>query len=177
MSVPHDAGPEFSRPFDVRQAEGLTPHLEAGEGERAALARRFGLVRINSLTADLALTRLDRTVEARGGLKAEIVQPCAVSAEDLPVSIDEPLYFRFVPERAGHSPDEEVEIDAEDCDEIEYPGTHFDLGEAVAQSLGLAIDPYLTGPEAEAARLAAGIGSPEDHGPFAALKGLKPGKA
>lgn len=169
-----NTGPEFSRRLDVRQVEGKQPHLEANEAERAALARRFGLVRIDSLAADLDLARQDRIVEARGRLKARIVQPCAVSAEDLPVSIDEELFFRFVPESTSHKPDEELEIDADDCDEIEYSGTHLDLGEAVAQSLGLAIDPYLTGPGADAARKAAGLATPEDQSPFAALKGLKP---
>lgn len=174
--APENRGSEFSRPFDVRQVEGKAPHLEASEAEREALTRRFDLVRINSLSAELELHREDRIVEARGRLRAEIVQSCAVSAEDLPVSVDEELFFRFVPQRTDHAPDEELEIDADDCDEIEYTGTHVDLGEAVAQSLALAIDPFLTGPEAEAARKAAGIGSPEDQGPFAALKGLNLGK-
>ncbi|MFC0204445.1 DUF177 domain-containing protein [Novosphingobium soli] len=177
MSTPN---PEFSRPFDVRQAQGKQPRLEADQAERAALAERFGLVRIDSLVADVELATRDRAggfvVEANGTLKAKIVQPCAVSAEDLDVSIDEPLFFRFVPRSTAHVPDEEVELSAEDLDDIEYDGTHFDLGEAVAQSLALAIDPFLTGPEAEAARQAAGIGTPEDQGPFAALKGLKMGK-
>ncbi|SFG35070.1 Uncharacterized ACR, COG1399 [Novosphingobium sp. CF614] len=165
--------PEFSRPFDVRQVEGKAPHLEAGEAERAALAKRFGLVRIDRLAADLELHRKDRIVEARGTLTADFIQSCAVSAEDLPVSIVEDLYFRFVPQSTAYADGEEVEIDAGDCDEIEYAGTHFDLGEAVAQSLALAIDPFLTGPDADAARAAAGIGTPEDQGPFAALKQLK----
>ena len=47
---------------------------------------------------------------------------------------------------------------------------------AVAQSLALAIDPFLTGPEADEARRTAGIGTPEEQGPFAALKGLNPVK-
>ncbi|HUD30796.1 MAG TPA: DUF177 domain-containing protein [Novosphingobium sp.] len=164
--------PEFSLSLDVRQAEGNAPHLEAGEVERAAIAARFGLVRIDRLVADLELHRQDRVVEARGRLQADFVQPCAVSAEDMDVSIDEPLFFRFVPEATVYAPDEEVELSAEEWDEIEYSGSHIDLGEAVTQSLGLAIDPFLTGPDAEAARKAAGIGTPDDQSPFAALKGL-----
>lgn len=167
---------EFSRMLDVRQVEGKVTHVTASEAECKALAARFALVRVDRLEADLELHRNDRTVEARGRLKAEFVQPCAVSGEDLPVSADEPLYFRFVPEMTGYQPDEEIELTAADCDEIEYSGTQFDLGEAVAQSLGLVIDPYLTGPNADAARKAAGIGAPEDQGPFAALKGLNLGK-
>ncbi|WP_404480394.1 YceD family protein [Novosphingobium sp. BL-52-GroH] len=164
--------PEFSLTLDVRQAEGKAPHLEAGEAERAAIATRFSLVRIDRLVADIELHRQDRVVEARGRLQADFVQSCAVSAEDLQVSIDEPLFFRFVPEPTIYAPDEEVELSAEEGDEIEYSGTHFDLGEAVTQSLGLAIDPFLTGPDADVARKVAGIGTPEDQSPFAALKGL-----
>lgn len=165
---------EFSREFDVRQVEGKAVRIEADEAERAALAERFGLVRIDSLEAEVELNRVaERVVEGRGTLRARFTQSCAVSAEDVPVSAEEPLFFRFVPESAPHAPDEEVEIDAGDCDEIEYSGTHIDLGEAAAQSLALAIDPFLTGPDAEEARRTAGIGTPEDQGPFAALKGLK----
>ncbi|GGC07403.1 DNA-binding protein [Novosphingobium endophyticum] len=167
---------ELSREFDVRQAEGKQVRIVADEAERAALAERFGLVSIGSLEADLLLNRKgDREVEAQGSLKARFVQSCAVSAEDIPVSVEEPLLFRFVPERTHHTPDEEIEIDADDCDEIEYSGAHFDLGEAVAQSLALTIDPFLTGPGADRARKEAGIGTPEEQGPFAALKSLKPG--
>lgn len=164
---------EFSRSLDTRQVEGKTVQLEANEAERAALARRFGLVRVDSLSAELGLSRIDeRKVDAHGTLSARFVQSCAVSAEDLPVSVDEPVYFRFVPQATDHAPDEELELTADDCDEIEYTGHHIDVGEAVAQSLALAIDPFLTGPEADAARKSAGIGTPEDSSPFAALKGL-----
>lgn len=165
--------PEFSRPIDIRQAEGKATHrLEADAAEREALSARFGLVRIERLTADLELERKDRKVEGRGRIRADYVQACAVSAEDIAISLDEPVFFRFVPEAGDHTPDEEIELDSDDCDEIEYHGTHIDLGEAVAQSLALAIDPFLTGPEADSARKAAGIGTPEDSSPFAALKGL-----
>ncbi|MEE4454477.1 DUF177 domain-containing protein [Novosphingobium resinovorum] len=171
--------PEFSRLFDVRQIQGKHVTLTPNEAERAALAVRFGLVRIDTLVAELDLATADRDggflVEARGTLAAAIIQPCAVSAEDLPVTIDEPLFFRFVPRITEYEPDEEIELTADELDEIEYDGTHIDLAEAVAQSLALAIDPFLTGPEADAARKAAGIGTPEDSGPFAALKGLKLG--
>jgi len=163
---------EFSRPVDVRQAESKAHHLVATTQECAALAERFALVRIDRLEAELALKREGREVAAEGRLLADVVQPCAVSGEDLAVAIDEPLAFRFVPARCDHRPDEEIELSAEDCDEIEYDGSHIDLGEAVAQSLALAIDPFLTGPDADAAR-----DRLRDAGdnPFAALKGFRPG--
>ena len=49
-----------------------------------------------------------------------------------------------------------------------------DLGEAVAQSFGLALDPYATGPDAETTRRDAGIvAESAPSGPFAALAALK----
>lgn len=164
---------EFARVFDVRQAEGKAVTLVADEAERAALATRFDIVRIDRLEAEIVLHRDGAAVDAKGVLVADIVQSCAVSAEDLPVAIREPLAFRFVPESAGHTPDEEVELEEGDLDEIEYSGSTFDLGEAVAQSVALAIDPFAVGPEAEEARRRAGLLGEGEAGPFAALAALK----
>lgn len=165
--------PEFSRPVDIRQAGTSELRLQASEAERSALAERFGLVRIDRLEAQVSLEREDSVVDASGKLVAEFIQSCAVSAQDLPVAVNEELSFRFIPASEADQAVEEVEIDPEDCDEIEYSGTSFDLGEALAQSLALTIDPFAIGPGAKEARARAGIGTPEDSGPFAALKGLK----
>lgn len=167
------ARPEFSRPIDIRTVDGRRIDLTAGTEECAALARRFGLVAIDRLTASVELAKDGENVTAEGRLGAAIVQSCAVSGEDLPVAIDEPLALRFVPARAAHRPDEEVEITADECDEIEFAGTSIDLGEAVAQSLALAIDPFATGTEAERIR-SSGLLGEEPAGPFAALAALKP---
>jgi uncharacterized metal-binding protein YceD (DUF177 family) len=164
---------EFSRSFDVRQVEGKSVTLVPNDKERLALARRFALVSVDRLEAKILLERDGTAVNAKGKLSADIVQSCAISGEDLPVAINEDLSFRFVPETSGHSPDEEIELGSSDLDEIEYSGAHFDLGEAVAQSLALAIDPFATGPNAERARQRAGIVGEDASGPFAALAALK----
>jgi uncharacterized metal-binding protein YceD (DUF177 family) len=161
---------EFSRPFDARQLDRKEVRLVADAAERAALAARFGIIRIDRLEADLLVERDGAALAASGTLSADIVQSCAVSAEDLAVAVREPLAFRFVPASAAHRPDEEIELEAEELDEIEYSGTSVDLGEAVAQSLALAIDPFATGPEADAARQLLDDGSAS---PFAALAKLK----
>lgn len=163
---------EFERIYDAARLPAGEQLLEAGEAERSALAERFGLVAIHALTARVTLTAEERTVRAKGRLEANIVQSCAVSGEDLAVRIDEPFALHFVP--ATDAPAEK-ELEADDLDEIEMDGTRFDLGEAVAQSLALAIDPYLEGPNADEARRKAGIVSEAESGPFAALKGLLKG--
>jgi uncharacterized metal-binding protein YceD (DUF177 family) len=152
--------------------------IEASPEERAALATRFGLGAVARLRAEVTLEQKPRAIRATGRLKAEIMQPCAISAEDFPVTIDEPVDLRFVEASARPMTEDEaleIELEADDCDEIEYAGEMFDLGEAVAQTLGLAIDPYAEGPNADAARKAAGImAEGEQDGPLAALlAGLK----
>ncbi len=150
--------------------------IEASEAERAALALRFGLGAVESLRAEVVLDAKPRAIRATGRLKAAILQPCAISGEDFPVTIDEPVDLRFVEENQRPAAEgEEIELEADDCDEIAFTGEMFDLGEAVAQTLGLAIDPYAEGPDADAARAAAGIVKEgEQDGPLAALlAGLK----
>jgi uncharacterized metal-binding protein YceD (DUF177 family) len=171
--MPHQATPEFSRRVDIRQADGRTITIEANEAERRALAKRFAIVGIDRLTAELIPLRVGNNVSVEGRFDAAIVQSCAVSGEDLPVAMTEALRLRFVPVRGAEQADEEIELDVDDLDEIEFEGTTFDLGEAVAQSLALAIDPFVTGPGADEARREGGLLDPDVSGPFAALASLK----
>ncbi len=169
---------ELTRMIKVRPLPAEPVVIEATEGERAALAKRFSLGAVKSLRAEVALEPKARAIRASGRLRAQVMQPCAISGEDFPVTIDEPIDLRFVEENQRPAQDDaaiEIELAADDCDEIAYSGDMFDLGEAVAQTLGLAIDPYAEGPNADAARAAAGIlPEGEQRGPLAdLLAGLK----
>lgn len=149
--------------------------IEADAAERLALARRFGLPAVHALQASVSLSQDGDSVEARGRLSARFEQHCAIADEPFTNTVNEPLAIRFVPAIAAGSEDEAIEFAGDDADEIEYDGTSFDLGEAVAQSFGLALDPYATGPEAERVRREAGIVDEDTpSGPFAALAALKP---
>ncbi len=167
---------ELTRMIKARPLPAGAVVIEASEAERAALALRFGLGAVESLRAEVMLEQKPRAIRATGRLRAAIMQPCAISGEDFPVTIDEPVDLRFIEEnQRPATPDEEIELEADDCDEIEFAGDMFDLGEAVAQTLGLAIDPYAEGPGADAARAAAGIVKEDEvRGPLAdLLAGLK----
>ncbi|NBC37310.1 DUF177 domain-containing protein [Novosphingobium sp. FSY-8] len=172
MSNQH-AGGEFSHVIDLRHYEDGPLNLTATPQQCKDLARRFDLRVVKHLSVKLTLLREGPVVTATGRMQAAIVQACAISGEDLPVSINEALKLRFVPEStAAIEPDDEIEITETDCDEIPFADNRFDLGEAVAQSLGLAFDPYAEGPEAEAVR-ASGLLGLENTSPFAALAALK----
>lgn len=166
--------PEFSRTFRLDELGGAprAVTIEADEAERVALAARFGLIGIDRLAARAEITREDMTVIATGRLDAEVTQACVASGDPVPATIGADFALRFVPERAEVSA-EEVELEESDLDEIGYEGGAIDLGEAVAQTLALALDPFPRAPGADERLRAAGVIGEEEAGPFAALKALK----
>jgi uncharacterized metal-binding protein YceD (DUF177 family) len=170
---------EFSRPvrIDTLGAGPRTVAIEAAPDERAALAKRFELVGIDRLAAEASLTRTGETIVAAGRLEAEVVQSCVASAEPVPARLAEDFHIEFRPPPAPGGADEEVELGENELDVVFYDGAAIDLGEAVAETLLLALDPYPRSPAAEAALTAAGVKSEEqariESSPFAALKALK----
>ncbi|WP_375291213.1 DUF177 domain-containing protein [Qipengyuania sp.] len=169
---------EFERVIKLDRIPIKAVEITADEAERSALARRFALPAIHELSAEITLTQQNDTVLARGTLWAKFAQSCAVAREPFETGLKEPVAIRFVPAGAPPPEDEELEFDSDGPDEIEYEGQSFDLGEALAQSFGLALDPYATGPDAEAVRKEAGIADEDaPSGPFAALAGLKTGRS
>lgn len=164
---------ELSHVIHLRKLPYEPVEITADEAQRAALAKRFGVTAISELIATVAVTPKDSGVIATGSLTAQVEQPCAVTGENFTYPIAEELALSFVPARKQASPDEEVELEADELDEIEFEGDSFDLGEAIAQSLGLAIDPYAEGPNADEARKSGLVSSEEASGPFAALAALK----
>ncbi len=165
---------EFSRSIELSRIGSTELHetLVASPAEREALARRFGLEALDSLTANLRIKRVGRSVvRLDGDLAAEVTQSCVVTLAPVKSRIAESFTQLYAP--PGPAPEAEVVIDveAEDLPETLH-GEVLDLGEAVAQQLAVAIDPY---PRAPDARLEAG-GPAKDAGeasPFAALAALK----
>jgi uncharacterized metal-binding protein YceD (DUF177 family) len=138
--------PEFSRtiPWGMVGRQEKREELEATEAERLALARRFDILEVAALHASLRLRQeAGGVVRVRGRLTADVVQACVVTLDPVPQHIDEPVDLRFLPEGA------EPEDDPEDPDEILSEGGPMDLGEAIAEQLSLALDPYPRVPGAE----------------------------
>lgn len=158
--------PECHRPLSLDRIGtlGLDMTVEANAAERAALAVRMNLPAILSLSCVFHLIRESRDkVLARGVLRAAVTQICVVSLEEFDATIEEVFQVRFVP--AGEESDD---IDPESDDEIPFEGNAIDLGEAMAEQLGLALDPYPRMPGIEMPEIE---DEPEPH-PFAALRRL-----
>lgn len=167
--------PEFSRTVKVDQVGRLagTLHIEADEAERDALARRFGLASLDRLEADYGLTDEDGAIVARGRVRAALAQPCVATGVAVPEAIDSEFLLRFVVEGEALPEGTELELDADDVDIIGYDGQVIDMGEAVAETMALAMTPYPRAPDADAALKEAGVLSEEQASPFAALLALK----
>jgi uncharacterized metal-binding protein YceD (DUF177 family) len=174
---------EFSRPLSLDRIS-TTQHREeitATDKERVALAERFSLLSLDSLTASFTLKRARKDlVRVKGHVRADLAQACVVTLEPVPARIDERFEVDFL---EGVQPAvTDLELDAEAAEAPEpAPDGWIDLGELAAEQLGLALDPYPRTPDAEIpvewkAEPAAAPVADERPNPFAALEKLKQAK-
>jgi uncharacterized metal-binding protein YceD (DUF177 family) len=166
------AAPELSRPVpaDSIGAQRQTRRIEAGRDEREGLARRFALLALDRLEAEIELYRGgDDVIRLHGRMIADAVQSCVVSLAPVPAHLDVAFDATYSAEATGAA---EAEVDplGEDPPEPIAEGV-IDLGEAVAQQLAVALDPYPRAP-GTAASAAAGAET-ERPSPFAALASMK----
>jgi len=183
---------EFSRvvAVDRMPPEGRALTLSATEQERGALAARFGLEGLESLVANVAVRPLGTKarqplVEVDATMVARVRQTCVVTLVPLVREITDSVRQRY---GGGVGADGAAEVDV-DADSVEDPpepldGGHIDVGELVAELLGLAIDPH---PRAEGVEFASrsdwgaetenagDSGADRASGPFSALAALTRG--
>jgi uncharacterized metal-binding protein YceD (DUF177 family) len=170
--------PEFSRPFplDTLSTGRREAEIDANEAEREALARRFDLASIEGVSATAGLSRRGDAVTASGRLSAAVTQSCIATGDPVPATVEADFEIEFRPRREIDA-DEEVELREGELDVTFYDGGAVDLGEAVAETLALNLDPYPRSPAAEEALREAGVKSEEEaraeSSPFAVLQGLK----
>lgn len=167
--------PEFSRPVhvDTLGTEPKRLEIAADARERETLAKRFALPAIALLEAQAELIQTGEEVRATGRMRAAVTQSCVASGEPLEAVVDEPFSLVFRPRPSVERPDEEVELSQAELDVTFYDVPFVDLGEAVAETLALALDPYPRAAGGDAALKAAGVKSEQDAGPFGALAALR----
>lgn len=154
-------------PLERVDARGAELTVEATAAERAALARRLAIPAVEALRCRFRLRRATLgSVDADGVLEARVIRTSVVTLEEFAQDVAETFQLRFVP--AGQERDD---ADPEAPDEIPYDGAALNLGEAAAEQLALALDPYPREPDASFPEAAA-----EDDpapAPFAALARLR----
>ena len=158
--------PEFSRIVQLAQLgpEPFRQEIAATAAEREALARRFDLLALDRLEAEVELVRQSGgTILLRACFEAAFAQSCVVTLEPVEGAMAANFALRYGPLDAEgeDAPDDEVAFEP-------LAGDFIDVGEAVAQEFSLALPTF---PRSPGAVLEIEEPSPGE-GPFAALSRL-----
>lgn len=166
------AKPEFSRQLDCERlgADAQAVDIEATADERRALAERLDLLALDRLEAALTAQREPgKLIRIHGRMRASVTQSCVVTLQPVQDEIDEPVEMVYTEDPASLAEDE-VDLSVDEAfwpEPVEHGGV--DLGEAIAQQLALALDPYPRAPGAKvdpAYAPSAPEGEVETHRPF-----------
>jgi uncharacterized metal-binding protein YceD (DUF177 family) len=129
---------EFSRPLQVDRVPklGSTEKLSAEPAELQALAKRFKIPVLHSLSAEIRATPWrGGGMKLEGHITADLEQVSVISLEAFRETVSVPLARYFLPH--GAVVDNQQEDDADPID-----NGWIDLGEVVAETLALDLDPY-----------------------------------
>lgn len=172
--------PEFSRPLPVDRHSPPRRDftIEASAAERAALAKRFGLVALDALKATGSLDTLDhgRRALLQAHLTAQVTQSCVVTLEPVRTAIDERFTLEFdadadpLAQAIVEIPEDIEEFLAQPDPPDPLVDGMVDVGEAVAEHLALALPAYPRAPGVDFSEPVA-LEIPEES-PFKALAGL-----
>jgi uncharacterized metal-binding protein YceD (DUF177 family) len=135
------AASEFSRPVEIsRLPESATEMtIAATPAECAALAQRFSLLALNRLEAALRLEWVaGRLLRLEATLSAEVVQECVVTLEPVRSRVEDGFVLLY----GSAAEASELMLRADEPVIEPIVDGRIDLGEAVAQQLSLAIDPF-----------------------------------
>jgi len=140
--------------------------LVATEAQLADLAERFGFLALSRLDVSVEIARVGPDAwDVTGSATAELVQPCIVTGDPVPETVDFDIEERYV--RASQDGDEIV-VGLEDSEPL--VNGCIELGEMVAQTLALAVNAWPRNVDAPDEFKA---GDAENTHPFASLGSLK----
>lgn len=146
-----DEIPEFSRPVAVDRLGSRETRMDvtASPSECAALAERYDILAVESLTARLRLRRIGGSglIRLKGELSARVVQACVVTLDPVAQQVDETFELLFGATEESSDTDVLVQYDEDDPPEPILHGI-IDVGEAVAEHLALGLDPFPRRPDA-----------------------------
>jgi uncharacterized metal-binding protein YceD (DUF177 family) len=165
-----DVTPEFSRPVRLDRL-GFQPfrqRIEATPKEREKLSRRFDLLSLDRLTAEVDLCRQSgEVIRLDASFEAEFVQSCVFTLEPVAGAISDHFSLVFGP------PEAEPEEVASGLGEAAFEplaGDAIDIGETVAQELSLALPVF---PRHSDASIDSGFADVSSGGPLASLARLR----
>jgi uncharacterized metal-binding protein YceD (DUF177 family) len=168
---------EFSRRIDGLRLSpsGEQYGISAKPDERVALAKRFELLALDRLEAKVKLAPMaGGYYRLAADFEAQLTQACLITSEPVPAQVAESFTLIYGP--VEESSEIVLDGDAEPVEPLD--DGMIDIGEAVAQQLSLALDPFPRAPGAALAEEADLSDQNPPESPFAALAKLrKPGQA
>lgn len=156
---------EFPRlvPLTRVGSEPYRQQIAASEAERDALAKRFELLSLDRLTAEVELAREPAgTILLVASFEAVFEQECIVTFDPVAGTVAERFQLRY------GRPEAEDDMPCGEDDPAFEPltGEAIDIGEAVAQEFSLALPPF---PRVANAAIEINDVETSEAGPFAAL--------
>src|SRR5215467_4614518 len=138
--------------LDRMGAGGTALDIVASDGERSALAKRFGFLGLPALSARVTVDRRPGgQVVVEGRLRGRIVQACVLTLDPVAQDLDETFRIVFKKDLLDERDPEsgEAVVSAQSDAPEPLMGNLLDVGEIVAEQLSLAADPYPRRPGAK----------------------------
>jgi uncharacterized metal-binding protein YceD (DUF177 family) len=138
---------EIERIVDVDRMgqAGAALEIVATDGERAALARRFGFLALPAFSARVTVDRrAGGQIVVEGRLRGRIVQACVLTLEPVAQDLDDAFRIVFKQNMSDELDPEsgEAVVSAQSDAPEPLEGNMLDVGEIVAEQLSLAAEPY-----------------------------------
>jgi uncharacterized metal-binding protein YceD (DUF177 family) len=145
---------EIERMVDLDRMSSGSAALDitASDGERAALAKRFGFVGLPAFSARVTIDRRPGgQVIVEGRLRGRIVQACILTLDPVTQELDDVFRIVFKQDLTEEKDPESGEalLNAQVDAPEPLAGNMLDVGEIVAEQLSLAADPYPRRPGAK----------------------------
>jgi uncharacterized metal-binding protein YceD (DUF177 family) len=131
---------------------GAAVDIVASDGERAALAKRFGFLGLPAFSARVTVdSRLGGQIVVEGRLRGRLVQACVLTLDPVAQDLDDTFRVVFKRDMAEDLDPEsgEAVLSAQADAPEPLEGNLLDVGEIVAEQLSLAADPYPRRPGAK----------------------------
>lgn len=172
---------EYRRVFHVRRRndDSVEITLDSTPDEREALAKRFDLTELSIFHATLRIEaeKNGEFVHVAGAFTADLKQSCVVTLEPVPSHIDGKIFREYVDSKNFDETTPSIEFDPDAPDPPDkFDDGEIDLGEMLAEELGLEIEPFPRAAGLETGDYIEDDGSIEagkSNNPFAILKELQ----
>ena len=131
---------------------GTALDIVASDGERTALAKRFGFLGLPAFSARVTVDRRPGSqIVVEGRLRGRIVQACVLTLDPVTQDLDDAFRIVFKKDLAEERDPEsgEAVLNAQVDAPEPLTGNLLDVGEIVAEQLSLAADPYPRRPGAK----------------------------